>query len=143
MVNLICNSFVLLNFSASILFDLSISQLVVTVFGNFISGIGYCWIFYYVQILNVTYRIVSGLGMSIVRFLYITKGTWVRFRIGETALLVWAGSMHVGFSALFIFLYGVDNITNRSIFNICMGHTQTFQVSTCSSSRGWLRKPKY
>jgi hypothetical protein len=128
MVQCICNSFVLLNFLASIPFDFSISQIAVIVFGNIISGSNYCWIFYYVQIVNVIYRTVSGLGMALIRVLYIKKGTWVRFKIGEAALLALAGAINVGFSTLLIFLYGVDNISNRSIFNFCMGHTQTFQV---------------
>ncbi len=129
MVQCICNSLVLINFLVSIPFDLSISQIGVIVFGNIFSSSNYCWIFYYVQVVNVIYRSVSGLGMALIRVLYIKKGTWVRFKIGEAALLALAGAIHVGFSTILIFLYGVDNISNRSIFNFCMGHTQTFQVS--------------
>jgi hypothetical protein len=134
MVQCVCNSFVLLKFLASISFDYSISQLIVIVFGNFINGSDYCWVFYFVQLLNIVYRSVSGLGMALIRVLYIRKGTWVRFKIGETALLGMAGAIHVVVSTLLIVLYGVDNISNRSMFNICMGYTQTFQVSASSKN---------
>jgi hypothetical protein len=94
--------------------------------GDFISSNTYCWIFFYVQSLNIIYRGSNGFGMAFIRFLYIGRGKWTKRHEGN---LVFAGLFVLALSVGLIYLYGIENVHNRSTYNSCLGHTENFQVT--------------
>ena len=75
------------------------------------------------------YQAMDGVGIAVYRYLYIRKGAWVKYTFGETKLLIVVGLYNVFITGLIVFLYSIENISSRSIYNMCMGHSQKFQVS--------------
>ena len=128
LVHLFCGNLVLLSTSLSLPMGLSIAEMIEKYFGDVISGNTYCWFYFYTQSLSITYRGVNGLGIAVIRFLYIKRGTWVKYNIGEWTLIFWVGIKISSVSCLIIYLYGMENVSNRSLYNTCMGHSQTFEV---------------
>ena len=87
LVHHFCGNISLLSTSLSIPMGLSIGEMIEKYFGNIISGNTYCWFYFYVQCVTVAYRGIDGLGIAIVRLLYIKKGTWVKYKFGEQKLI--------------------------------------------------------
>ena len=56
LVHHFCGNFVLINITFSLPLGLSIAEMIDKYFGNLISGNMYCWVYFYIQILNITYR---------------------------------------------------------------------------------------
>jgi hypothetical protein len=125
-VHLSCSSVILFSLTLSIPSGLSIGQFVEKYIGAHISSTTYCSIYFYLSVLNGVYRVVNGLAISIVRFLYIKKGGWVT---GHQNLLVSAGCLIVTTSVLLIYMAKMENVSNISLFNNCIGHNQVFQVN--------------
>lgn len=74
------------------------------------------------------------------RLLYIKHGTWIRYTFGEFRLLNRLELATFLLSGLVLYLYNLENVSNRSIYNICMGHSETFQVQAKQNSRGQCYK---
>jgi hypothetical protein len=127
-VHHICGNFLLVNITFSLPLGLSIGEMVDKYIGNVISGNTYCWIYFYIQILNLAYRGADGLSIAVIRFFYIKKGSWVKYKFGERKLLFLFGIAIWTFSCVMMYLYGSENISNRSLYNMCKGHTQAFEV---------------
>ena len=134
-VHLCCSSFILFNLTLTIPSNLSIGQFVDKYTGVYVSSNTYCSTYFYLSVLNGAYRVVNGLAMAIVRFLYIKKGNWVRVCPN---LLISAGCLTVITTLLLINLFRLENVSNRSLFNNCMGHNQVFQVYTISVGKLFL-----
>ena len=92
-----------------------------------ISSHNYCSLYFYLAVLNGVYRVVNGLAISIVRFLYVKKGGWVN---GHPKMLISAGCLTVIISITMVYISKMENVSNRSLFNNCIGHNQVFQVYT-------------
>ena len=88
----------------------------------------YCWSFFYVHMLSVVYLGLDGLGIAIVRLIYIKKGTWLKYVFGEVKLLLLAGAGIASTTIILMYVYGSANKSKRSMYNYCMGHNQEFQV---------------
>jgi hypothetical protein len=88
----------------------------------------YCWVYFYIQILNITYRGVDGLGIALIRFLYIKKGNWLKYKFGEQSFLIWVEITIWVVCLIMVYFFGSENISNRTIYNTCMGHNEAFEV---------------
>ena len=115
--------------SLSLVNGTSIREVADQLLGEFVSSNTYCWTFYHSLTLTMTYQGVEGIGMSIFRMLYIKKGTWVKYTFGELKLLLLIGLFNGLITSLLFYCYSIENIASRSMYNICMGHSQEFQVS--------------
>ncbi len=98
-------------------------------FGEFISREKYCWSFFYIHTWSIIYFATDGLGMAVVRLIYIKNGTWLKYTFGEMKLLGIAGFAIVVISIFFTFLYGSENTSKHSVYNMCTGQNQEFQVN--------------
>jgi len=127
-VHHICGNFLLINITFSLPLGLSIAEMIDRYIGNVISGNTYCWIFFYIQNLNLIYHGADGLAIAVIRFFYIKKGSWLKFKFGERKLLLLFGVTIWAFSFVMMYLYGSENISNRSLYNMRKGHTQAFEV---------------
>jgi hypothetical protein len=127
-VHHICGNFILINITFSLPLGLSIAGMIDRYIGNVISGNTYCWIFFYIQNLNLIYHGADGLAIAVIRFFYIKKGSWLKYKFGERKLLLLFGITIWAFSFVMMYLYGSENISNRSLCNMCKGHTQAFEV---------------
>lgn len=76
----------------------------------------------------MVYQGVDGIGMSVLRYLYIKKGTWIKYKFGEIKLLLIIMLLNTFIAALEMYLYNVEISPSRSMYNICMGHSSNFQV---------------
>ena len=129
LVHHFCGNFILVNISLSLPLGLSVQEMIDQYFGNVISGNSFCWIYFYIQNVNIIYRAVDGLGIAVIRFFYIKRGTWVKYKFGEWKLIWLVGIKIWALSCVMIYLYGLENVSNRSIYNICQGHSQPFEVN--------------
>jgi len=123
-----CGNFVLINFSVSLWIGVSIKELVVTVSGNIIDGNVYCSVMAYIHVFGAIYAEGNGLSTAIVRFLYMKKGTWLKCKYGEFRLIKRVAVANILIGIFFTVLYELENISNRSVNNICKGHSQGFEV---------------
>ena len=126
-----CGNFVLLTLSLSLLLNQSISEIVDTLSGSLVNGETFCWVFYYTQALNTVTSTVDGLAIATVRLLYLMKGTWIKYKFGEIKFITLVGVVTVPFISIMTYLFCSENIATRSAFNVCVGRTQTFEVSHC------------
>ena len=94
----------------------------------------YCWSFFYVHMLSVVYLGLDGLGIAIVRLIYIKKGTWLKYVFGEVKLLLLTGAGIAFATIILMYVYGSANKSKRSMYNYCMGHNQEFQVIIVSKN---------
>jgi hypothetical protein len=98
-------------------------------FGEILSRENYCWSFFYIHTWSIIYFAADGLGMAVVRLVYIKNGTWLKYRFGEMKLLGIAGTGIVVISILLTSLYGTENTSKHSVYNMCTGQNQEFQVN--------------
>ena len=126
--NHICGTIVLFSLSLSLALGTSIRETADEFLGGFVSSNTYCWFFYQTLSFNNIYQGIDGIGISVLRYLYIKKGTWVKYKFGEKRLICLASliNMLVGFALTY--MYELENISNRSSFNICKGHSHYFEV---------------
>ena len=122
-------NFVLLTLCLSLMLQMSISEIAEFLGGNHINGETFCWVFYYSQVFNGMTANIDGLVIATMRLLYLLKGTWIRFKFGEIKFTLWMGFTTVPFISFVTYLFCSENVALRSAFNVCMGHTQTFEVS--------------
>ena len=128
LVHHFCGNFNLVSYTFSIPLGLSIGEMIEKYFGNVVSGNMYCWIYFYVQNINVVYRGLDGLGIAVFRFLYIKNGAWLKYQCGERSFLACVTITIWVISCIMIYLFGSENVSNRSNYNMCMGHNQAFEV---------------
>jgi hypothetical protein len=128
LVHHFCGNFVLINITFSLPLGLSIADMIEKYFGSIISGNMYCWVYFYIQTLNITYRGVDGLGIALIRFLYIKKGNWLKYKFGEQSFLIWVEITIWVVCLIMVYFFGSENISNRTIYNTCMGHNEAFEV---------------
>ena len=128
LVHHFCGNFVLINITFSLPLGLSIADMIEKYFGSIISGNMYCWVYFYIQTLNITYRGVDGLGIALIRFLYIKKGNWLKYKFGERRFLLWVEITIWVVCFIMVYYFGSENISNRTIYNTCMGHNEAFEV---------------
>jgi len=88
----------------------------------------YCWTYYHLWCLTFTYQAIDGIGISVIRLLYIKYGTWVRFKFGEFRLFFVVEFIIALLTSVTLFAYSIENISNRSVYNVCMGHSEKYQV---------------
>ena len=115
LLNHLSNVFTLVSLSSSFMLGYTVREMVEA--PGLLSGNSYCWIFFYNSTFMVSYSATNGLCIAIVRLLYIKKGSWLRYDFGEMAA-----------SALLTVMYGHEISSNRSAYNLCMGHSHEFQV---------------
>jgi hypothetical protein len=95
---------------------------------DIVSSNTYCWLFYNSLGINFIYQGIDGIGISVIRLLYIRKGTWVKYNFGEFKLLYIVALFNVMFTGVMIYGHSIENISTRSVYNTCMGHNEKFQV---------------
>ncbi len=118
----------LLAISISLAFGLTLQEMADEMLGDFMSSNTFCWGFYHIMSLSLMYQGMDAIGISAFRLLYIKKGAWIKFTFGEFKLLFLVGLFNVSITCFIVYLYSIENISSRSIFNMCMGHSQTFEV---------------
>ena len=126
--NHICGTIVLFSLSLSLALGTSIRETADEFLGGFVSSNTYCWFFYQTLSFNNIYQGIDGIGISVLRYLYIKKGTWVKYKFGEFKMLfiiVWLNS---SVALLGLYMYNIEISASRSMYNICMGRTYNFQV---------------
>ena len=82
----------------------------------------------YITYFMVSYSATNGLCIAIVRLLYIKKGSWLRYDFGEMRMIRITVVSSMAASALLTIMYGHEISSNRSAYNLCMGHSHEFQV---------------
>ena len=85
-------------------------------------------IFFYNSTFMVSYSATNGLCIAIVRLLYIKKGSWLRYDFGEMRMIRITVVSSMAASALLTIMYGHEISSNRSAYNLCMGHSHEYQV---------------
>ena len=98
--------------------------------GGLVSSNSYCRFFYHMASLNMVYQGLDGIGISVMRYLYIKKGTWIKYTFGEMKLLVIIVLVNILVAFLELYVYNIEITATRSMYNICMGRTYNFQVRT-------------
>ena len=119
-----CGNFVLLSLCLSLLFQISISEMV----GKYVDGETFCWVFYYTAVFNTVTAFVDGLAVASLRLLYLLKGTWLKYKFGERRFIILLGFISLPYIFSMTYLFCSENIATRSAFNVCVGRTQTFEV---------------
>ena len=131
-----CNLFNLTSLSVSFLFEWSIKEMIDRI--GFFNGDSYCLVFTYSFIFMVSHSTVDGLSIAIVRLLYIKKGSWLRYNFGEMKLIKMSCIFSIVISALFTIMFGHELNSNRSVYNLCIGRSQKFQVRLFWSLTGCM-----
>jgi len=121
-------NFLLLTIALSLLLNESISNLAEASTGNQVNGEMFCWLFYYTQAINSGISLMDGLAIAIVRIVYLLKGTWMKYNFGEIRFILGVGIITTLALAILTYLFSSENIASRSAFNVCMGHTQAYEV---------------
>jgi hypothetical protein len=103
--------------------------LVESTLGNIINSKTYCSILGYVQVFGAIFASGDGLGIAIIRALYVKRGTWIKYKYGELRLIRNVAVANVLLAFLMTILYESENISNRSVYNICKGYSQEFEVN--------------
>ena len=126
----ICNFFI--SFSICITYPLGFlpGEFFHLIFGNVIDKESFCLVFFNAHLLNVSYLATDGLGIAIIRLLYIKKGTWIKYSFGEIKLLFLTGLGIAFTSFALVCMFSLANKSKRSPYLLCMGHNQKFQVQT-------------
>ena len=112
-----CGNLVLVNYSATLLFGLSSSELIEPFFDSHI----YCHVLGCIQVFGGIYFAGDGICIAIVRLLYVKRGSWVRYTCGEFCLVNMVAGISILNAALMTYLHSHENISNRSVYNVCMG----------------------
>ena len=77
------------------------------------------------MIINLT---SGSLGMVLYRLLYVKAPNYVRYKIGETQLLVMIATGGLTTSSVLTILYGSGNARTRAALNMCFDHVVHSQV---------------
>jgi len=127
-INLVCSTFVLSSFLISHTMDMTIGDIIIMYFHEYITDRQYCWIFCNCQLLTLVYKGVNGAGMAFVRILYLLKGDWVKNKLGNRMFFISSWISVLSMSAGVMFLYFMESITHRPIYFVCLGRDELFEV---------------
>jgi hypothetical protein len=127
-LNFILSSFVLGSFFISYTTSLSVGDFTNHYFNDFITDRQYCLIFCNVNLLNHIYRGVNGCGMAFVRFLYVVKCDWVKFKFEQRMFFIFSWFSVLAISAAIMVLYCMQSVTKRPLYFICLGRDESFEV---------------
>ena len=122
-----CSSVLQAFLSISLMFDLSLKQMMERF--ELENSTSFCWFFHYVASFMIMYLNQNGLGIAIVRLVYIKKGSWLKHSFGEMKLIKMMTICMTGITIVLVYLFALENSSQRSGFNMCMGYTEQFQVS--------------
>jgi hypothetical protein len=124
----ICNFFVLFSICISYPHGMAPGEFVEMAFGKMFGREIFCEVFFNAHALNVTLLAASGLGIALIRLLYIKNGTWLKYTFGEIKFLALTG-LGIAVAALTLMcMFSSANKLKRSPYLLCMGHNQEFQV---------------
>jgi hypothetical protein len=115
--------------SLIMLVKLITGELVESIFGGVITKEVYCWTFFYLSAWYVIYFALNGLSIAVVRLIYLKAGTWLKYNFGEMKLLGLTGIAVILSSIIFTLMFGSETSSNRSVYNMCTGHSHNFQVN--------------
>ncbi len=127
-VHHICSSLTTLSLSLGILLGISPSQFAHFVSNRIISENFFCSIFSNVAIFGTVFLGINGLGLATFRILYLLKGKWLKYRVGEKCLLGMIECLVFTISLFLVFLCQIESDRNRSLVNMCFGRSSTMQV---------------
>ena len=99
------------------------------VFAAFFDSHIYCHVLGCIQVFGGIYFAGDGICIAIVRLLYVKRGSWVRYTCGEFCLVNMVAGISILNAALMTYLHSHENISNRSVYNVCMGYSHNFQVT--------------
>ena len=128
-----CSIVLLASLSISLMFDGSIRQMIERF--DLMKSTSYCWFYHYAGTFMVVYLNQNGLGIAIVRLLYIKKGTWLKNTFGEMKLMKIMKICVISSALVLTHLFAIENNPQRTAFNMCMGHTEKFQVGSVLTRR--------
>ena len=123
-----CNFFILFTICISLPLGISPGEIIDTYFCNIIQKEFICFLFFNAHILSVVYLAVDGLGIALIRLMYIKKGTWLKYTFGEIKLLCLTGIAIATGTMGLMSMFSSANKYKRSAYLLCMGHNQEFQV---------------
>jgi len=93
-----------------------------------ISATAYCTTFYFLSTFMVTYLIISNSILALYRTIYIKMTRFATHMIGEEQLICifLFGGLLITTVISSLFIHGKSS--TRAVYNMCMGHSQKFQV---------------
>ena len=128
LIHHICNFFVLFSIWISFPFGVAPGDFAQLFFGNVIGKEPFCLVFFNAHILNVALLAANGLGIALLRLLYIKNGTWLKYTFGEIKFLILT-EIGIALSAFALMcMFSLANKSKRSPYLLCMGHNQEFLV---------------
>ncbi len=127
-VHLFCGTLCLTSLLISHTMGLSVGEWINYIFNGVVTDNQYCWIFINAQLLVIVYGAVNGAGMAIVRVLFLVKGNWVRFRIGQRTFFLLSWFSVVAMSTAIMYLFSFENVTSRPLYFICLGRDEHMEV---------------
>ena len=89
-----------------------------------------CTVLWYGGIYAAAYRNVGGLGIAIMRLLYLFFGDWLKEKFGTKRMLCVISTASLIASALMAFGFGIGNgpsSRKRPTWNFCVGKSETFR----------------
>ena len=78
------------------------------------------------MIINLT---TGSLGMAFYRLFYVKAPNFVKYRIGETQLLILIATVGLTASTVLTIVFGFGKAKTRAALNICLDHSRLDQVS--------------
>jgi hypothetical protein len=127
-INLVCSTFILSSFLISHTMDMTIGDIIIMYFHEYITDRQYCWIFCNCQLLTLVYKGVNGAGMAFVRILYLLKGDWVKNKLGLRRFFISSWISVLTMSAAVMSIYFMESITQRPLYFVCLGRDELFEV---------------
>ena len=128
-VNHILNIYIGLNLVIELFFSVSPTQFFGNYFGFQLDPNMYCMTFYFLSSFMVTNHILGNSLLALYRTFYLKMTDFVTVKVGEKCVLCFAIVVDLSISALMSILFVQGKSSTRSVYNLCMGHSQKFQVS--------------
>jgi hypothetical protein len=139
----VCNFFISFSICISYPFGILPGDFINLFFGNLFEKELCCLVFFNIYLINVSYLTADGLGIALVRLLYIKKGRWLKYTFGEIKLLMLTG-LGIALTAITLMsMFSFANKSKRSPYLLCMGHNQNFQVINAQTLHTKLCKNKF
>ncbi len=124
------NIFIGLNIVIELHFGLTPTQFFKTYFHIDVQETIYCKIFFFLGIFMSTYLIIGNSILAIYRTIYLTKSNFVKHVIGEkrSLFIFLVGGFIITFTMTYLYV-DIESSTS-AIYNMCVGRSQYFEVST-------------
>ena len=78
------------------------------------------------MIINLT---TGSLGITLYRLFYVKAPNFVKYKIGETQLLILIASVGLTASTVLTIIFGFGQAKTRAALNICLDHSLIYQVN--------------